>query len=85
MDEHENFSLENELTELKVQVARVDERLKGVSEKQDCIQERLERALNKMDNHSKAINKFKSDKAWLSTIFGVLYAGMLAWIEYRSK
>lgn len=76
-------SVKNEIGELKISVARMDERLKGISDKQDCIQKNVTDILSRMDDHGNSITKYKSDRNWVASIFGALYAGMLAWIEYR--
>jgi len=81
----EDFSVENELVEVKVQIARIDERLKSISEKQDCTHERLDVILTKMGSHAKAIERYKTDRKWIAGIFGALYALLIAWVEYRSK
>ena len=81
----DEFSVEVEIIELKVQIARIDERLKGMSEKQDCIQHSVATVLEKMDDHTKTIEGYKADRNWIVAIFGVLYAGVIAWLEIRSR
>jgi len=81
----DDFSVADEITEVKVQIARIDERLKNIGEKQDAIQTSVAAILSKMGGHAKAIEKYKNDRKWITGIFGALYAALLAWIEYRFK
>ena len=78
-------SIESDITELKVGQATITERLKAMSDKQDSSQETLHAILDKVDNHGISIEKFKNDRSTIVWIFGILYAGALAWVEYRSR
>jgi archaellum component FlaC len=82
---NDEFSVEKELIEVRVQVARIDERLKGMCEKQECIHNSVDSVLEKMEDHTKTLEKYKNDRATAVWVFGVLYVGVLAWVEFRSR
>jgi chromosome segregation ATPase len=84
------------LTEVKVQVARVEERLVSMCEKQENIAKDISNISTKLDTHQQAVELYKADidkyntvykndKKWAMGIFGVLYGIVIAWIEYRSR
>jgi hypothetical protein len=83
-----------DLTEVKVHLGRLEERLVGMSDKQEDIAKNIASIATKFDAHAlldeqykadldkhKAL--YKNDKKWVAGIFGVLYGILIAWIEYR--
>ena len=74
-------ALSAHLESVKVQVARIEERQVSMDEKQDVIASDVSSILLRLCEQQKSIEKYKNDRNWVVGIFGVLYAGMLAWIE----
>lgn len=84
LKEPEKIVLQKEtLSDIRVQVARVEERLVAMDEKQDKLAVDVTRALLKLDTHQESIYKYKNDRNWVIGIFGIFYAGLIAWIRAR--
>jgi hypothetical protein len=61
----------SDIIDVKVFVARIDERLKGIDVK-------LDKALNKVDEHDDAIKKYKHDRNIVVGIFSALFTAAIA-------
>jgi predicted RNase H-like nuclease (RuvC/YqgF family) len=86
----------SQLTDVKVQIARVEERLVSMGMHQEKMGEEISKISTKLDNHQVVTQdyknqvdgfktEYKTDKKWANGIFGTLFAGLLAWIEYRHR
>lgn len=73
--------LRSEVGEVKIQVARVEERLVAMGDRQETVAKNVGTILSKMHLHEKTLSKYKSDRNWVLGLFGVLYAGLIAWLE----
>jgi len=82
--------------DLSVQVARMDERMLSlIKEIQDLKKDQkdhrdetkvlLETLTQKSIQQDSAIDEYRHDRGTIIWIFGILYSGLLAWVEYRAR
>lgn len=87
---------DTDTTEIKIQVARVEERLVSMCEKQEGIAKEITAISSKLDMHhqnvelykgdvTKLNTEYKTDKKWAIGIFSILYGVLIAWFEWRGK
>jgi uncharacterized membrane protein len=82
--DHQTVVLQKEtLSDIRVQVARVEERLMAMDKKQDELVVNVNKALLKIEIQQESIFKYKNDRNWVIGIFGVFYAGLIAWVKSR--
>lgn len=85
---------DKDLTEVKVQVARIDERVeqlirshRDLREAQDAHRGESSKALaeiaRKIDHHNDTIHKYKNDRNWIVGLFGAAYAFVLVWVKSK--
>jgi CII-binding regulator of phage lambda lysogenization HflD len=63
----------DDIIEVRVFVARIDERLKSIESKLDSTLKQTEELDTRIQRHEKSITNFKSDQKWIVGIFSTLF------------